>query len=85
MKIRRVPVQDVLTVEGETAILVHGRALALSRAASCAWGQLSEDWRPVEAWFSEVVAMIGEPSDAVTARASLVDGLVAVGCAEVME
>lgn len=79
MRLRRVPAQDELTVDGETVVLVDGHASLLSRPASYAVGLLAADaWLDAGEWFSRVTDAFGVPPEA-DALEHLVAGLVDAG------
>ncbi|WP_165872888.1 hypothetical protein [Nocardioides jejuensis] len=82
MQIRRRPVVDEVTIDGETVVLVGESALALSAPASAALGLLTGEWVDVTAWFAEVEQLLGPAPEGAGARDGLVAALVAADLVE---
>lgn len=69
MKVQRQPVDDLLTRDGETAVLVHGKALRLSDVAVAIY-HLTEHETEVEALADALESQVGAPADRSTLEAT---------------
>lgn len=85
MKIRRLPVIDEITVDGETVVLLSRDALALSVPASTALSLITTDWIEVRDWFGRVESLLGPAPEGEAARDDLVASLVDAGIVEVTD
>ena len=69
MKVQRCPVDDLLTRDGETAVLAHGKALRLSAVAVAVY-DLTEHEIEVESLAEALESQVGAPADRSTLEAT---------------